>query len=305
MALLLGLLALVPAQASAQPSTAIAQQRFRQGQTSYDAGRYAGALEHFRASLESSDSPNARLYVARCLRQLGRLSEAVLEYEWTVQVATERARQLSRYAATEQAARKELAELEPRIARLTLRLETPPPGTEVFLQGIQLTRAAFGIPLPVMPGPVSIVVQAPGHERLERQVTLSAGEAHVEPLNLVAMPAFSAAPPALPAPTRWERKAGWISAGVGAAGLATFGACSWLADKRFDSLLEQCGGGPCPSELQSSVQGGRRLQRAAHVSLGVGLLGAAAAGVFFGINASRGDITAVPTGRGVAVQGRF
>ncbi|MBK6535337.1 MAG: tetratricopeptide repeat protein [Deltaproteobacteria bacterium] len=71
----------VPAVASAQDNTAFAQQRFTRGTALYDARDFPQALVEFRASIELYGSPNTRLYLARCLRELGRLDESVPEFE--------------------------------------------------------------------------------------------------------------------------------------------------------------------------------------------------------------------------------
>ena len=57
-----------------------AQTHFLKGKASFDRNDLPGALEEFRASLEIVASPNARLYVARTLREMGRLVEAYAEF---------------------------------------------------------------------------------------------------------------------------------------------------------------------------------------------------------------------------------
>src|SRR5437868_6752686 len=53
--------------------------RFKAAQQLYDKGDFAGALALFRDVMGINGSPNARLYAARCLRELGRLPEAYEE----------------------------------------------------------------------------------------------------------------------------------------------------------------------------------------------------------------------------------
>ena len=50
----------------------------------YDAKHYAEALTAFRASHDVVKSPNTRLMIARCLRELGRLGEAYAETAATI-----------------------------------------------------------------------------------------------------------------------------------------------------------------------------------------------------------------------------
>src|SRR5688500_11033487 len=75
------LIAATPAAAQNPPSSsATAEQRFFEGQKLYGAEKYTEALEQFRASFELLPSPNSKLYVARCLRELGQHAEAYDAY---------------------------------------------------------------------------------------------------------------------------------------------------------------------------------------------------------------------------------
>ena len=65
-------------------------------------------------------SPNARLYVARSLREMGRLDEAHDAMARTVEEATARAMREPRFEATRKAAQAQLDDLKTRVAYLTL-----------------------------------------------------------------------------------------------------------------------------------------------------------------------------------------
>jgi tetratricopeptide (TPR) repeat protein len=94
-----------------------AREQYRLGLELYDERQYEEALEKFRASNVIYPSPNSQLYVARCLRSIGRTAEAIEAYESTVRIAGDRAATDLRYEETWRAARQELAVLKP----------TPPP----------------------------------------------------------------------------------------------------------------------------------------------------------------------------------
>ena len=56
-----------------------AQARFMRGKLFFDAKKYSEALTEFRASLDIVASPNTRLALARCFREMGKLVEAYVE----------------------------------------------------------------------------------------------------------------------------------------------------------------------------------------------------------------------------------
>ena len=90
-----------------------AREQYRLGLELYDGRQYEEALEKFRASNVIYPSPNSQLYVARCLRSVGRTAEAIEAYERTVRMAGERASTDLKYEETYRVAKRELAVLKP------------------------------------------------------------------------------------------------------------------------------------------------------------------------------------------------
>ncbi len=260
----------------------LAQQRFDAARGLYEGKDYAGALTAFRISFSVLRSPNTALYMARCLRQLGKPAEAALDYELAARLAASNADR-ARYAATGEAATAELAQLEAQLARLTVRLLDAPAGTRLRLDGELLPAS---LPLrrhPVAAGRRELVVEAPGLASVRRQLELRAGAPlEVELALRAARPrAVAPEPLARPAPPRRLRRglavAGFTTAGLGVASLVASIVCWRLADTRFDDLSRTCGGQPCPESLRGQLDEGRRYQLATNVTLGVGI-GLAAAG---------------------------
>lgn len=310
----------VPAAASAQDNTAFAQQRFTRGTALYDARDYPRALEEFRASIELYGSPNTRLYLARTLRELGRLDEAVPEFERAVREAGDRARIDPRYAQTRDAAQAELLQVEPRVGRLTLTIPDVPAGASIRVNQRAVPVAALGIAMPVMPGAVTITIDAPGFEPEERRTEVAAGrEATVGVVLRRSAPAEGtaevvpiprpAAPPAMaPSPRRGPpRSLAWIGAGVGVVGFAGFAAFYALASGRYDDLGARCAAGGCATIAQSDVDEGRTFQALTNVSLGLGIAGAAAAVTLFALGRSTEPppVQVAVGPRGVSLGGSF
>src|SRR4051812_38442643 len=78
------------AASAARVEAADAEALFFGGQSLYDKGAFAAALVAFRASHARIASPNSSLYVARCLRELGRPAEAYDEYARAMREAGDR-----------------------------------------------------------------------------------------------------------------------------------------------------------------------------------------------------------------------
>ena len=309
----------VPVAASAQDNTAFAQQRFTRGTTLYDARDFPHALEEFRASIELYGSPNTRLYLARCLRELGRLDEAVPEFERAMREAGDRAQLDPRYAQTRDAAQLELLQVEPRVGRLTLTIPGVPDGASIRVNQRTVPVAALGIAIPVMPGPVTITIEAAGFEAEQRHTEVAAGrEATVgvvlrrraqaegfTEVSTLRRPDVALRPTTPGSGPR--RSLGWIGVGVGVVGFAGFVGFYALASGRYDDLGARCTAGGCSTITPSDVDGGRTYQVLTNVSLGVGIAGAAAAVTLFALGrSSEPPPVAVSVGwRSVGVGGSF
>jgi hypothetical protein len=302
---LLAALAFVAVPASAQDNTAFAQQRFTRGAGLYEQRSYAPALDEFRASLALYGSPNTRLYVARCLRELGRLDEALPEFERAMREAGDRASTDPRYAATRDAAQTEMLAIAPRVGRLTLTIPDAPAGVVVRVNDREIPREALGVAFPVMPGALRIVVESVEHETETRETEVAAGREvtvgvvlrrrarAVEGQTELQRPVVPVTPAT---PSRGvSRNLAWVGFGIGAAGLIGFAAFGAAAGGTFSDLQTRCGNAPCPPSEQGTVNQGRTFTTAANVSLGVGIAGVVAGVVLLIVG--RGPSASPPTPR--------
>jgi hypothetical protein len=313
-----------PAAAGAQDNTAFAQQRFSQGSQLYEQHQWEPSLAEFRQSIALYNSPNTRLYIARCLRELGRFDESVLEFERTAREAGDRAASDPRYATTRDVANSELTAVRPRVGRLTITVPEMPQNAVVRVNGRDIPREGVGVPMPVMPGHITVHVESPEYFPEDRESDVVAGgeatvgiplrrrpvlEGHTE----VARPLRNAPVVVAPPPRGGvSRSLGWIGVGVGAAGLVGFAAFGALASSRFDDISSRCGGAvACSQDDLSLRDGGRTLTTLANVSLGVGIAGAVAATVLFLVGRPSQEPPAAPSvtvglsGSGVSLGGVF
>ncbi|MEZ4440086.1 MAG: tetratricopeptide repeat protein [Polyangiaceae bacterium] len=271
---------------------------FAEGRELYDAKRYDEALPKFQTAVAASQSPNARLYLARCLREMGRLAEAHHELSRTVADARDKATDDPYYAQTRDAAATELAVLDGRVGKIVVILDDELRGAEVRVNDAPLASDRLGLPVAVLPGDVVIRAEN-GDERGERRLEIAAGETRsvtLEPSAAAvgAAEAPSRTPIATEAPDESDdegagfgvvRAIGIGVATLGAAGLVTFGVMTAQADDKLATLEEECGGVRCTDpQYADVVDDGKRAETIAVVSAVAGgaLLAGGIAMIIFG-----------------------
>jgi hypothetical protein len=259
-----------------------AQKLFKEAQEHFDGARYEQALELSRKAHTATQSPNARLYVARSLKGLGRFDEAYEEMTLTLDDAAAKADAEPKYIATRDAAAAELALLKQKIGKVIVAIVEPPPGVVVKVNGNAIAPDRIGNPLAVLPGDSIIVVEAEGHERYERTIQIGAGSASTVAVRLIKLSDDVPAPtppPVDPGPRQsggLSKTWGYVGLGVGAVGLTTFTIFALSAKSTHDQLEEDCGGRCTDPKFQDDVDSGKRAQTIANIGLGVGVIGVAA-----------------------------
>jgi hypothetical protein len=259
-----------------------AQARFARAKPLFDAGSFAAALTEFRASLEIVNSPNARLYVARCLEETGDLVDAYVEFGRAALEAREASRADGRYTLTATEAETERAAVAPKLGFVTLSVIRPEAGTTVHVEGQELRREAWSEPIPVKPGTSELQAESPGRAPVRVTVSVAKGETKAVVLDAgagVLLPA---------ADTASARRSGsvarpfaYAATAIGVAGLAVFAIEGLEAKSTHDDLENACHG-PCPNaSFSNEISSGIREQTIADVGLAVGACGLAAAVVLF------------------------
>jgi hypothetical protein len=313
----------------AQPAGSGTAQReeFAAAQKLFDDKDYAAALPRFQKLVADTSSPNARLYVARSLRELGRLAEAYDQMSLTVKESMARAESEARYTQTRDAAAAELVVLEAKIGKLIVAI-TGAEDAKVTLDGKEIPKDKIGAPITVAPGTVTVVATAPGTTGMREKAEVKAGETKTVAMNLGTGTASSSSgtssggdpatqtpeeplPPDEPGPTRGGgvRTAGFVAAGVGVAGMVLFAISAVAAESEFSTLEDECGKERCTDpKYADTVDSGKRWDTLANVGLIVGIVGiGAGAGmiVFGGPKPAEGG-TALNVGpTGFKLSGRF
>ncbi len=276
--LLLGLAA--PTVAFAQEDAAKA---FEEGRKLWDAKDAAGALPRFRKAVDATGSPNARLYLARCLRETGNLVQAYEEMALTVRDARAKADSDERYAATRDAAAAELTLLEARVGRVVIALSEELAGAVVTLNGTGVETARVGTPLAVAPGEVQVSAVKPGGVPTRQKIVVAAGALQTITLSAAAAPApgGATATPAQQPPADDDgpgfglvRGLGIGVAALGVGGFVTFAVGTVQANDAFSTLEATCPVGPCEDAAsQDTISSGKTAEVIANVGLGVGIAG--------------------------------
>ncbi len=314
---------LAPAPASAeQPPAPVSAEReqelvklFNTAQEHYDQKRYTEALPLFEQVAAELDSPNAMLYVARCLREMGRSVEAYETMQRTLERARLRAATEPRFVKTRDAAQAELAELTHRVGRVTVTVSLAPPGTEIDVAGKTVPADQVVV---VRPGGVRIDVRAPGRPPIRRDLDVQAGSEKSVVIDLSAPPP-GAAPQPPPEPRPQPRReggavriAGFGVLGLGVAGWVTLIVGGVLSNDRFGEVEARCNQARCTTQAdQDLIDDGRNLELAANIGLAVGAA-ATVAGTFMVIFGGETDApvvgvqaSPVPGGAYLGVTGSF
>jgi hypothetical protein len=250
---------------------------FRQGRASADAGDYPRACVAFAESLRLDAAPGTLLNLADCEEHVGKFASAWGHFQrlQSVLPATDERWEIARERA---------AALGPRVPWITITLAPDAPrDARVFRDDTEMDASHLAVPLPVDPGPHSVLVVAPGRE--SRAMTVVAVERETLPVvtapgpllpREVSRPAPSLALSLAPAPSR---PAAWIAgaAGVVSLGVGTYFGSRALAERHWSDAA--CTAGLCVNAAAlAEYESARSDARAADVALGVGVVALAVGG---------------------------
>jgi hypothetical protein len=272
-----------------------ARQLFVDAEKDEDGGRWADALVKLRRVAQVKLTAGIHYHVALCEEHLGQLAAALDEYTSAEgQARTENAQDVLLLVG------KRIAELGPRVPRLTIRLVPDVADATVTLDGAKLLPAVFGTALPVDPGEHHIEASGPGRPSASRSVTLHERDVTVVDLQLPepppppapvplssgptaeagAPPPSPALPPEVPAATTAPSHTAAILATAGAVVLAGGGIAAFVAaGSAHTRAVSQCAEvfSAAPDACDSEKNGVRALDfTAAGLWLGAGAAGALA-----------------------------
>jgi hypothetical protein len=164
-----------PARA-APPNAATAQKLFDDGRKAFRDGQIDEACEKFEASEGLEPRSGTALDLAICREKQGRLATASADFTKAATLATsEGHRDRTAYATSR------VAELAPRVPRLTLRVSESARarGIVVRLDGTSVDSAVLGVEVPADPGPHAIEAWLSGCPSWSRKVQVTEGKREV------------------------------------------------------------------------------------------------------------------------------
>jgi hypothetical protein len=318
------LVAAAPASVLAQSDTktAVADALYRQARDLMAAGNYAEACPKLAESQRLDPATGTLLNLAACHEKQGRLATAWIEYS-DAMVAARRDGRDDRVDF----ARSRVAELEPRLSRLTLLLEpgADEPELVIEIDGASVGRAILGAATPVDPGKHRIVASAPGKKPWTGEVEIGA-EADQQSLMIPALEPAPVEPPRLPVAvasatttpgmtsdelsSRPVPTSVYISAGVTLALAASAGitGVSYLGKRSdYDETRKREGGSPDAEQQRKSAN------RIGYVNMGLwagALVGAGVTTVLYATRPTRPSSARIvpiagPRAAGLCLTGEF
>jgi hypothetical protein len=257
----------------------------------FDAGRFEEAGRKFQRAYEVAKVPTLALWAARSLAKYGQLVAASELYRQATRLTPNDLWVGNAQQQAQADAGKELAELQPRIPLLRVRVEGAAANdVALTIDGTMIASALFGIDLPADPGWRRVVGKC-GDESSEQTVHLREGDRKEAVVKFVARPvaqaASSARPPAAVAPVAVapvaqpisptgtegqsagtltmvtpapaeaapsggvQQTLGWIAVSLGAAGLI-MGGVTGVVVLSDSSLRTSCPNGTCASNVSKS-----------------------------------------------------
>ena len=184
---LLVVLLLAPAIANATPTAsdiARARQLFSEAVAAEDKSDWQLAAAKLREAIAIKETAGLRFHLAYCEEQLGRLVEALAEYDRAGELAANdpKAADVRRMLGPSRRA------LLGRIPTVTVVLPEGITDASLEVNGRELPSSLFGQPIRRNPGLASVRVTIPGHEPFLRDLLLSEGDAVVVTVDAVPVP---------------------------------------------------------------------------------------------------------------------
>jgi hypothetical protein len=257
-----------------------------QADAMFQRGEFGRALDTFRKARNLSDAPTFRLREAECLEKLGRWTEAVQMYARTGGMALDHNASEPFRQAVQRAGRQGQA-LQARLSRVSVVVDGADLDTvAVFIDGVPVPRAYWLSGWFVFPGEHTVATRKGasqtstrilGHEGYSTRVNMhlnASGDAR----DAGETEGSASVDESRTTGGELQRTSGWISVGVGVAGLATWGITSYLAYQSKAKLNDHhsCEDHKCYSSASDDVNTYMNLRTASGVGFYLGLVGVGA-----------------------------
>jgi hypothetical protein len=250
------------------------------------AGKFAAACPKFAESNRLDRGAGTLIHLANCYEKNKQSASA-----WATFKEAASASQALGRADWQKLATQRASALEPKLAKLTVRVERPADRMMVTRDGSEASPASWGTAIPVDVGSHTIEATAPGRQPFRSVVTIAKDgdgvDVVIPQLDVIPAPPVALAerrtpapvPPAADAPPRSPNHTmAYVVGGIGVAGLAVGVASGILANAKNNDSKALCpNDGPCGSaDAVSANESARTLglvSTVAFVAGGAALLG--------------------------------
>lgn len=280
----------------APADVAKATRAFKTGNQHYKLKQWEKALAKFEESYAAVNSPNSRLYIARCKMQLKRYLESYEDFQGTIDEGKQREVAEPKYKPTRETAEVELGELvQNHLAVVTIVVENATDEARLTIGGQEVPHDKWGRGIPLLPGEATVVMEAPGVPAQSEDLVLAAGDTKDLSFDAAPPPEPEVVAPPPPPPEEPEGEGNpllipaIIAGGVGVVGMGTFAIAGLMSNATFDDLEAKCGG-PCPDRERENdlIDSGKTEQTVANIGLIVGAVGLATGATLFVVGMSGG-----------------
>ncbi len=148
---------------------ATAEVLFQEGRKLMAEGQIGPGCEKLKESFALDPMSGTLLNLADCYEKQGKTATAWARFQNAVSLAKQQGK-------LEQAAEanRRLKALESQLSYLTIQVPEPVPGLEVRRDDVEVSPAAYGVQVPVDPGPVALVASAAGYKTVKLNVEVGA-----------------------------------------------------------------------------------------------------------------------------------
>jgi serine/threonine-protein kinase len=242
-----------PARAQGAPDKAAAEALFDEGKRLFFEKKFAEACPRFESSERIDPGIGTLLFLADCYEHVGRIASA-----WaTFREAASMAKAVGQ-AERETVARERATRLEPRLFRLTIKVDAGPAALRVKRNDDDLKPEAWNVPLPIDPGPYIITAIAPGKKAWSTRIEIpvNAGgqtllvpaledeSSAIKPAEVPKLPEKPAPPPPPPPPPASKPVtmyvAGGLLVGAGVVAMGLSGVFANMAVEKNKSAKKYC-----------------------------------------------------------------
>src|SRR5688572_15057999 len=151
-----------------KPDTAAAEAMFEEGRKLNAAGNTAAACEKFAESQRMAPSAGAALNLGVCNEKLNKLASA-----WAAYMEASALSMQAGQSDREKFARDKANALAPRISKVVIKVNDPPPDLVVKRDGVAMSKAQWNVAIPVDAGTHTLEVSAPKKVATTKQFTIN------------------------------------------------------------------------------------------------------------------------------------